>query len=406
MLRKTFNSIYEALQSIKANFFHTFLSVLGIVIGVGALVTILSLIDGMEKYAHEQISKTTSIEAVILQSDAYIMVDGVRVKKDSLEVVDYTAFKSLAKHITLKGAKTFIQASKSGRFYLNGSADKKVGILRYVNNELRPDTQIISGTWLTASDLENKRQNIVVNSMLSEALKKENDDLINKNIIFERDTFKIVGVIEEEATSAKAYIPFTLLNKAELLDNMPATVALAESVESVPELKKQVNQWVEEYYGERKSNFRISTNDSRVEQANQGFLLFRIIMGLIVGISVVVGGIGVMNVLIISVTERTKEIGIRKAIGAKKFDIVLQFLAESVTISAFGSLLGIILGVLFTLAAIPIIKALIKAPFQAAFTLNTLLIIAITSVVIGVVFGTYPAIKASKLDPVDAIRHE
>ena len=148
------------------------------------------------------------------------------------------------------------------------------------------------------------------------------------------------------------------------------------------------------------------TNEFRVEQAAQGFLLLRVVMGLIVGISVLVGGIGVMNVLLISVNERTVEIGVRKAMGAKRQDILLQFLAESVTVSLFGCFLGLVVGVLGTWIMVPIIKAIVDVPFQAAFTWNTFAVISLVAIVIGIVFGTYPAMQAAKLDPVEAIRRE
>jgi putative ABC transport system permease protein len=119
-----------------------------------------------------------------------------------------------------------------------------------------------------------------------------------------------------------------------------------------------------------------------------------------------VGGIGVMNVLLISVTERTAEIGIRKATGANRRDIMLLFLSESITVSAFGSFLGLVLGVLGTMVIIPIIKAITEVPFQAAYTWNTFLVITVLSILVGIVFGTYPAIRASRLNPVEAIRHE
>jgi putative ABC transport system permease protein len=119
-----------------------------------------------------------------------------------------------------------------------------------------------------------------------------------------------------------------------------------------------------------------------------------------------VGGIGVMNVLLISVTERTREIGVRKALGAKKRDIMRLFLSESITVSLLGSLMGLGLGILGTSIFIPIIKAITKAPFQAAYTWNTLIVIVVIALLIGVIFGTFPAIKAARLNPVDAIRHE
>jgi putative ABC transport system permease protein len=135
-------------------------------------------------------------------------------------------------------------------------------------------------------------------------------------------------------------------------------------------------------------------------------MLFRVIMGLIVGISVIVGGIGVMNVMLITVTQRTTEIGVRKALGANRKDIVLQFLAEAVSISTLGSLCGLVLGILGTMGIIPIVKAITKVPFQASFTWNTIGVVAVLAIVVGIIFGTYPAIRASKLDPVEAIRKE
>ncbi|MEO1654690.1 MAG: FtsX-like permease family protein, partial [Bacteroidota bacterium] len=116
--------------------------------------------------------------------------------------------------------------------------------------------------------------------------------------------------------------------------------------------------------------------------------------------------IGVMNVLLISVNERTSEIGIRKAVGANKRDIIFQFLAESVTISAVGSFAGLLVGILGTMVILPIIKALTEVPFRAAYTWDTFFLISFLALLIGIIFGTYPALRASRLDPVEAIRRE
>ncbi|HEY4650079.1 MAG TPA: FtsX-like permease family protein, partial [Pontibacter sp.] len=192
----------------------------------------------------------------------------------------------------------------------------------------------------------------------------------------------------------------------ELKADPPRMLFEVDDVDQVQAFKKDAERWLKTHVAKDTTDFRVITNEGRVEQAAKGFLLFRIVMGLIVGISVVVGGIGVMNVLLISVNERTVEIGVRKAMGAKKRDILLQFLAESVTVSLLGSLLGLVLGVLFAMGAAPVVKALTDVPFQAAFTLNTLMVITIIAVVVGIVFGTYPATRAARLNPVDAIRRE
>src|SRR5690606_25702181 len=171
----------------------------------------------------------------------------------------------------------------------------------------------------------------------------------------------------------------------------------------VPTLKAEIERWLATRYGDT-DDFRVFTYEGRVDQAVRGFRLFRVIMGMIVGISVLVGGIGVMNVLLISVTERTAEIGIRKAVGASRAHIVQQFLAESITISLVGSLVGLVIGILGTMIVVPVIKSLTAMPFAASYTWNTLIIVTIISVLVGIIFGTYPAMLAARLDPVDAIR--
>jgi len=171
-------------------------------------------------------------------------------------------------------------------------------------------------------------------------------------------------------------------------------------------MKKALQTWLDETYTEGQEAFSIFTYEGRVEQLSQGILIFKLVMGAITGISVLVGGIGIMNVLLISVTERTKEIGIRKAAGARKKDIVLQFLSESVTISIVGCALGWVAGVLGVFGIVELINRFTDFTFQAALSFGTVMVILIIAILVGMVFGTYPAWKAANLTPVDAIRHE
>ena len=405
MLRKIFNSFTLAFANIRSNLFHTFLSVLGIVIGVASLVSILSLIDGMEKLAREQISSTTSLNAINIQSNVYKTVNDVRIKRDTIQVIDYNNFMRLA-GILSKPADGVYKTSLSGETEF---ADKRIGTNAWINNKLiLSDTVKFFGAIYQKEDVEQKRSVVVVNNAFFNATGLENESqLIGQLIKFIGLELKIIGVLPEPKVKApQIYFPITLLSSAELQSHPPTMFFEAERTEDVPVLKLEITEWLTKNYKESDEIFTVQTNEFRIDQAAKGFLIFRVIMGLIVGISVIVGGIGVMNVLLISVTERTAEIGIRKATGANRKDIILLFLSESITVSAFGSFLGLVFGILGTMAIIPIVRAVTEVPFQAAYTVNTFILISIISVLVGIIFGTYPAIRASRLNPVDAIRHE
>jgi putative ABC transport system permease protein len=142
------------------------------------------------------------------------------------------------------------------------------------------------------------------------------------------------------------------------------------------------------------------------EQVRDMMVLFRLFAGAITGISLVVGGVGIMNVLLASVTERTREIGVRKVAGARNRDVLTQFLAESVAISGVGGALGTALGVVVSVAVAAVMRAKAGGAVEAGFSLSTLAVAVLAPLVVGIAFGIYPALRASKLTPIDAIRHE
>jgi len=150
----------------------------------------------------------------------------------------------------------------------------------------------------------------------------------------------------------------------------------------------------------------VANRSERVAQAQQAMLLFKLFMGAITGISLLVGGIGVMNVLLAAVAERTREIGIRRAVGAARRHILAQFLAESVTISGVGSVAGIVLGITGAYGITALIRANSSAEMYAGISVSTVLVAVLATVTVGVAFGLYPALLASRLSPIDAIRHE
>jgi putative ABC transport system permease protein len=404
MFRKITGSFLLAFENIRSQLFHTLLSVLGIVIGVAALVSILSLIDGMERFAKEQISTTTSLNAIIVKSDAYKHVNDVRIRKDSFDILDYNHFVKLKSSLT-KPVKGYLRSLSADEVNFE---NRRVGTsLSATSNQLPSDATAETGSLFSEADIQNENTVALVNKVFVKAVNSTAGDIIGKKIIYKDRELIIKGVLKKEfGKDPQVVFPITLLSAEEQKGNPPELVFEAQSVEDVQFLKNEIATWLKANYKNGDKDFSILTNEVRVKQAEQGFLLFRVIMGMIVGISVVVGGIGVMNVLLISVTERTVEIGIRKAVGANRRDIIFQFLAESITVSSFGSLIGLITGILGTMGIIPIVRAITKVPFQADYTLNTLMVISIIAILTGIVFGTYPAIRASRLDPVEAIRRE
>jgi putative ABC transport system permease protein len=406
MLKKIFISFILAFHNIRSHFFHTMLSVLGIVIGVAALVAILSMIDGMEQYARDQITKTTSLNTINVGVDVFKHNNGIRIRKDSISIVGYTEFLELRSSLTYP-ASSYLFQRQPKEFTID---DDTLKVGAHATGVIGLDTteSMLAGRAFHEEDYTSRQAVAILSESLAKTLAGKNDihSLIGKVIHQNDRSLTVIGVIAlKYAQGPEMFYPFTLLTNKDLQAGPPQCLLEAENIEDVPKLKEELSAFFQKRFSAN-HDFTISTNEFRVEQAAKGFQLFRIIMGLIVGISVLVGGIGVMNVLLISVTERTSEIGVRKAVGANKRDIIMQFLSESITISFFGSITGLLLGVLGTMVIVPVVKSLTDIPFQVAYTWNTFFVVSTLAIVIGVAFGTYPAMRAAKLDPVEAIRRE
>ena len=409
MLQNTIQSFILAFQNIRANLFHTFLSVLGIVIGVAALVATFSLIDGLEKFAREQISNETSVNAILVSTETDKMINNLSVRKDTFQVIDYEDYARIKANMPLIIRSALYNSYN--REIKVADRDSSIGaMIKCVADRPWGDTIITHGQNFGGSAFSGRENVAVINAPLAKLVSGSDDanQALGKIISVLGHNLQIIGVANSKKAEAPptAFMPISLLSNADLHRSPPTMLVEVAKTEEVPVVKEQLQAWINKEYGEKQQDFNLQSQDFWIDQAAKGFLIFRIIMGMIIGLSVVVGGVGVMNVLLISVNERTAEIGLRKAVGAKKGDIRRLFLAESITVSAFGSFIGLLLGAGFAMAAIPVIRFFADVPFSAALTWNTFFVICVVAIFIGVLFGTYPAVKAAKLDPVEALRRE
>jgi len=253
----------------------------------------------------------------------------------------------------------------------------------------------------------------VVSSRLArELVRREGDAALGGTFEVGGHPCRVAGVIGGRRGDRvlAAFVPLGVADALMVRSPQPRARMLqvhAAGVEGMSRLKQAIGSWRERARPAWRDTVLLSaTGEERLRQASQGILLFKILMGSFTAISLLVGGIGIMNVLLASVAERTREIGIRKAIGASRRLVVAQFLAESVAISTAGSIVGVVLGLGGAAAVTALMRSRTEALIFSAITPGTILVSMAAAVAVGLLFGTYPALRAARLSPVDAIMRE
>ena len=235
--------------------------------------------------------------------------------------------------------------------------------------------------------------------------------LVGDTLYFQARPRVVIGILTaaEEERQPLVYMPVGAATdvKTSMFGVVaPTLLVKVERVEMSSLTRLRIEQWLARRVGAWKGRVDVSMNRSRVEQVEQGMLAFKLLMGAITGVSLLVGGIGIMNVLLASVVERTREIGIRKAAGAQHRHILVQFLCESVAISTAGSLFGVLFGLATSFTVSAVMRARTNAPVYAWVSPSTIGVAVLASVLVGLTFGLYPALRAARLAPIEAIHRD
>ena len=411
-MRALRTAFHVTRETILLNPLRSVLSTLGVIIGVASLVAVLSLGDGMERTMREQLAQTTDLQTIIVDPRLAEDIEG-----QSFPMADTLAMGSsdLTALRTIPGVAAMALVAKAGVEVR--SPDTTVQRRRAMLSAVTPDffrigkTALLAGRTLSAAD-SGQRVALLSPQLAQDFAGGDAPRVLGDTVLLAGAAYRVVGVLARELGPVSRTIVVPLsggISDALQVRRLryPSLVARAARVEDITPVEKALRGHFGVGAPGRKAAVVVQSYRARADQAAQGVLIFKLLMGALTGISLIVGGVGIMNVLLASVSERTREIGIRKAAGARHRDILIQFLAESVAITAIGSVIGVVLGLSGAFAITAVIRHFAAALFiQASFTWSSVLIAAALTISIGLAFGTYPARRAARLSPIEAIRHD
>lgn len=395
--------VKSALEDFKKNKTQTFLTSLGILIGVFAVVMLMALGLGLKKYINDQfaqLGKNTLFiapgkiiqgrsfnTASALQSIKFDIKDLQKIRKirGVIEVAPIFSKQSLVKS-SLKSEETTLIFSSEAFFDINGFKIKE-------------------GRFFDKIDVEKKAKVVVLGPKIAKKLFGDFKSALDEKISVSNVKFKIIGVLEEKGSGGfggpdydnyvfSSYTAGYTFNPQKNFSRI--ALKYDDNNYSIDEIKNLIKKELIKKYDE--DSFSIIEPGDILQAVSSIFSVLNMVLVAIASISLVVGGIGIMNIMFVTVTEKTKEIGIRRAIGARKKDILYQFIIESTILSIFGGLFGLILAFLLTL--------ILQRFFPAYIDLGSVLLALGVSSAIGIFFGVFPAKKASDLSPIEAIRYE
>ena len=402
------NNLFRiAWRAILLNKTRTLLTMLGIIIGVGSVITMLAIGEGSKKSIKENISKMGTNMLNIRPGAG--MFGGVRNNTDmqSLKMTDYLALRNEAKLLK------YVTPVVSGKGQAIVGASNGPTSIYGVNTEYLPirEWAVEEGSMFGQDEIDNLSKVAVIGRTIQKNLFPEGDSPIGQTIRFKNIPFKIIGILAAKGESNFGQdqddiiiAPYTTVQKRVLaqtyLQSIVASVITEDQAENAVNEVKTILERTHNIAADEENNFNVFSQQELISTFSSTSEMLTILLVAIASISLIVGGIGIMNIMYVSVKERTKEIGLRMAIGAKGKDILAQFLIESVLISITGGVVGVVIGLLATY----VVNAFIGWPVSITFYSIVLSFLVCT--ITGVFFGWYPARKASDLEPITALRYE
>ena len=402
------NLIRIAIRALANNKFRGFLTMLGIIIGVASVISMLAIGQGSKRSIRDQISEMGSNMIMIRPGNGKF--GGVRQSASSMQTLKLEDFEAITRDVSLIDKATPMVNSSGQIIYGANNAPTSVYGINQDYLDIRKFS-VDQGEMFTEHDIKTAAKVCVVGQTVVNNLFTKGEDPLGKTIRFKSTPFRIIGVLTPKGYNSMGQdqddmilAPYTTIQKRILaityINGIEASAISEEaSEEAIEEISAILRQNHKLAPGDE-ADFHVRSQEELSSMLSTTTDLMTVLLACIAGISLLVGGIGIMNIMYVSVTERTREIGLRMSIGAKGRHILFQFLIEAVIISVTGGIIGVILGIGSSL----IIKYGIGWPVyvQVYSVVLSFLVCTIT----GIFFGWYPAQKASRLNPIDAIRYE
>ena len=399
-------SFLMAWASLIANKMRSILTMLGIIIGVAAVIALVSIGNGVKQDIQNSISSLGSNLLMVMPGAP--RTPGVRPSAGSMKSLKVSDYEAISKLDGVKAASPMTNGSYVV-IYQNKNWTTSVSGVSYnyldVNN-----WSMKSGRFLSEKNVQNRERVAVVGKTVVKNLFGD-EDPVGAEIRVKNIPFRIIGVLNSKGSGAMGndqddmvIIPYTTaMERVESIDYLRMIYVVGKDENGIDRLQSDIENLLRVRHGIKDTNlddFNIQNMNSIMETMEETTGTLTLFLGAVAAISLVVGGIGIMNIMLVSVTERTREIGVRKALGATYSVIVTQFLIEAVVISLMGGIIGIILGI----GSSKLIG--MASGMSTVISVPTIVMSFAFSMAIGLIFGIYPARKAAKLNPIDALHYE